>query len=173
MRTSTYEPHQLKYPRALLQWTPVGRAVVFILAAASIWCLLSEFYGLCTMRTFTFWGLIPATIALLLIAIYDRLDGDGQLWRNVIIGMTAGLAAAVAYDLFRIPFVVAAVDHVGPNWLRLPLYKVFPRFGAMILGQSFTAEQTDSQFSLTTHLVGWAYHLSNGITFGVMYTAML
>jgi hypothetical protein len=125
------------------------------------------------MRTFTFWILIPSTILLALIALYDRTLGDHRLWRNVIIGLAAGLLAAIAYDLFRIPFVVAAVDHVGPHWLRLPLYKVFPQFGALILGQSFTPQQTDSQFTLTAHLVGWAYHLSNGMTFGVMYVAML
>jgi len=68
---------------------------------------------------------------------------------------------------------VAAADRVGPAWLRLPLFKVFPRFGAMILGQSFTPTQTDSQFSLTAHVVGWTYHFSNGLTFGVMYLAML
>jgi hypothetical protein len=139
----------------------------------SIWCLLSEFYGLCSMRIFTFWILIPATLALLAVALGDRQFGNSLLWHNIVIGSIAGLAAAVAYDLFRIPFVVAAIDHVGPPWLRLPLFKVFPRFGAMILGQSFTAAQTDSQFTLTAHLVGWIYHLSNGITFGIMYLALL
>jgi hypothetical protein len=43
----------------------------------------------------------------------------------------------------------------------------------MILGQPFTADETDSQFTLAAHLVGWTYHLSNGITFGVMYMAMI
>lgn len=158
---------------SLLSWTVPGRVLVFVLAASSIWCLLSEFYGLCSMRGFTFWVLIPATLALLAIAVYDRAAGDRRLWRNIVIGMVAGLTAAIAYDIFRIPFVLAAIDHVGPAWLRLPLFKVFPRFGAMILGTPFTAQQTDSQFTLSAHLVGWAYHLSNGITFGVMYTAML
>jgi hypothetical protein len=165
---------ELRTPKhSFFQWSPAGRLLIFVLAASSIWCLLSEFYGLCSMRTFTFWILIPCTVFMLAIAAYDRVAGDRRLWRNVIIGMVAGLAAAAAYDLFRIPFVLAAIDHVGPTWLRLPLFKVFPRFGAMILGQSFTPQQTDSQFTLTAHLVGWAYHLSNGITFGVMYTAML
>ena len=61
----------------------------------------------------------------------------------------------------------------GPDWLRLPLFKVFPRFGAMILGEPFDATTTDSQFTLTAHLVGWVYHFSNGITFGVMYMALV
>lgn len=134
----------------------------------SIWCLLAEFYGLCSMRTFTLYVLIPATLLLIAMAALDRIRGDGRLCRAVAIGAVGGLIAACAYDLFRIPFVVAAIDGVGPLWLRLPLFKVFPRFGAMILGQAFTAQQTDSQFTLMAHLLGWAYHLSNGVTFGIM-----
>lgn len=157
----------------VLQWTPGGRAIVFFLSATSIWCVLAEFYGLCSMRTFTLWILIPATFLLIAIAILDLAKGDRRLWRAVLIGSIGGLLAAFAYDLFRLPFVIAAVDHVGPAWARLPLYKVFPRFGAMILGQPFTPDQTDSQFPLLTHVVGWIYHFSNGITFGVMYMAII
>jgi hypothetical protein len=125
------------------------------------------------MRWFTFAILIPATLALVALAVLDWSRGDGLLWRGVMIGAVAGFLAACAYDVFRIPFVVAAIDKVGPDWLRLPLFKVFPRFGAMVLGQPFDAAMTDSQFSLTSHLVGWVYHFSNGITFGVMYMALL
>jgi hypothetical protein len=158
---------------AVLQWMPAGRGVVFFLSATSIWCLLAEFYGLCSMRTFTVWILIPATLLLIAMAILDLSKGDRRLWRAVLIGSIGGLLAAFAYDLFRLPFVIAAVDHVGPNWARLPLFKVFPRFGALILGQPFTADQTDSQFPLLAHVVGWIYHFSNGITFGVMYMAII
>lgn len=157
----------------LLGWNWPSRAIVFLLAATSIWCLLAEFYGLCSMRLFTFWILIPATAALVVLAIVDRARGDGLLWRGVVIGAVAGFAAACAYDLFRIPFVVAAADKIGPDWLRLPLFKVFPRFGAMILGQSFDATTTDAQFTLAAHCIGWTYHFSNGITFGVMYVALV
>jgi hypothetical protein len=125
------------------------------------------------MRGFTIFILIPATVALLLLALADRRNGEGLLWRGVVIGALAGFVAACAYDLFRIPFVVAAVDNVGPDWLRLPLFKVFPRFGAMLLGQPFDASMTDSQFTLTAHLLGWLYHFSNGMTFGVMYMALI
>jgi hypothetical protein len=154
-------------------WNGPWRAAVFLLAATSIWCLLAEFYGLCSMRVFTFRILIPATVILYGVALIDRFVGDRRMWRAVMIGTVAGFAAAVAYDLFRMPFVIAATDHVGPTWLRLPLFKVFPRFGAMILGQSFTPQQSDSQFALTAHVVGWIYHFSNGLTFGVMYMAMV
>ena len=33
--------------RPFLGWSWPARFVVFVLAATSIWCLLSEFYGLC------------------------------------------------------------------------------------------------------------------------------
>jgi hypothetical protein len=154
-------------------WTPAWRAVVFILSAMSIWCLLADFYHLCPMRTFVIYVLAPATVLLIALALTDRAAGDGRLWRAVVVGSIAGLLAAFAYDLFRIPFVVAAADRVGPDWLRLPLFKVFPRFGAMVLGHPFAADQAESQFTLSEHLVGWAYHFSNGLTFGVMYLALI
>jgi hypothetical protein len=161
----------------VLQWTPAGRGVVFFLSATSIWCLLAEFYGLCSMRTFTLWILIPATLLLIVMAIINLVKGDRRLWRACVIGAIGGALAAVAYDLFRMPFVVAAVDHVGPSWLRLPLYSVFPRFGAMILGHAYDlagpGTQSDSQFKLLDHVVGWIYHFSNGVTFGVMYMALI
>ncbi len=158
---------------AILSWSLPARIVVFVLAATSIWCLLSEFYGWCSMQWFALVILIPANTMLAVLAIVDRARGAGMLWRGVVIGAVAGFIAACAYDLFRIPFVIAAIDEVGPEWLRLPLFKVFPRFGAMILDQPFDAATTDSQFSLAAHLLGWVYHFSNGITFGVMYMALV
>src|SRR6478735_2697131 len=167
--------HSLQRPAAAAwyQWTPLGRGITFFLAATSIWCLLAEFYGLCSMRTFTVWVLIPATALLALMTFMDYTRGDRRLFRAVLIGAMGGFLAAVAYDVFRLPFVLGAADHVGPAWLRLPLFKVFPRFGAMILGQSYGPDTPDSQFTLAAHLVGWIYHFSNGITFGVMYMAMI
>ena len=158
---------------AIFQWSARGRLLIFALSAASIWCLLAEFYGLCSMRTFTFAVLIPATVAMIVIALLDRARGDGRLWQAVAIGAIGGFLAACAYDAFRMPFVLAAIDKTGPEWLRLPLFKIFPRFGAMILNHPYTATQTDSQFTLADHVVGWIYHFSNGITFGVMYMAMI
>ena len=173
--TSGYLPTMAQTSKlpAILQWTPIGRFIVFVLSAASIWCLLAEFYHLCSMRQFTFFALIPATIVLILMAILDRVAGDGRMWRAVVIGSIGGFLAACAYDTFRIPFVVAAVDHIGPDWLRLPLFKVFPRFGAMILNQPFDNNTTDTQFPLLTHVIGWIYHFSNGMTFGVMLLAIV
>jgi hypothetical protein len=153
----------------ILRWTWQGRLLVFILSAMSIWCLLAEFYGLCSMRTFTFAILLPATAALIALGVLDRLKGDGRLWQGVIIGAVGGLGAACAYDIFRLPFVFAREWNLESVVPPMNLFKVFPRFGAMILGEA--VEQPT--YSLMAHLVGWVYHFSNGVTFGVMYVAMI
>ncbi len=115
---------------SVLQWTAIGRTLVFVLSATSIWCLLSEMYGLCDMRTFTFFILIPATVVLYGLAVLDRTRGDGRLWRAVIIGTVAGLVGAIAYDVFRLPFVFSDAWGLGRVGVpQMPLFKVFPRVG--------------------------------------------
>jgi hypothetical protein len=150
-------------------WNPCGRCIVFVLAGSSIACLLADFYGLCPMRVFTPFILLPALAALFAFALWDRSRGDGQLWRAVLVGLAAGLVAAIAYDIFRLPFVFAkewGVDSIVP---RMNLFKVFPRFGAMVLGEPI--EQ--AEYSVAAQLIGWIYHFSNGATFGVMYLAVI
>lgn len=97
--------------------------------------LLTKFYGLCSMRTFAFAYFLPSTVALLALAVLDRVRGEGRLWRAVVVGGVAGVIAACAYDVFRLPVVFArewCIDAVVPP---LMLFGVFPRFGAMILGE--------------------------------------
>ena len=150
-------------------WNVRGRWLVFLLAGSSIACLLFDFYGICPMRLFTPFIFLPALIALFAFALLDRERGDWQLWRAVLIGLTAGLMAAVAYDLFRLPFVFARQWGIASVVPPMNLFKVFPRFGAMILGEPI--EQ--SSYSVAAQLLGWVYHFANGATFGVMYLAII
>lgn len=154
---------------SVLQWTIPGRVLVFTLAATSIWCLLAEMYRLVDMRTFFYSILLPSTALLYGIAILDRTRGGRRLWRAVILGTIAGLCGAIAYDAFRLPFVYSDAWGLGRIGIpQMPLFKVFPRFGALILGQSID----QPSYSLIAQLTGWAYHFSNGATFGVMFAAM-
>lgn len=148
-------------------WTPAVRTGVFLLSFTSIAALLVEFYQLMPMRLFT-WGLfLPAMFFLAVLVAADSRTGDGRLFRAVAHGATSGLLAAIAYDIFRLPFVKSMEWHLDPWVPFLPLFKVFPRFGALILGES--SEQ--AHYSWMAHAVGWAYHFSNGATFGVLYVA--
>ena len=150
-------------------WTAGGRCLIFILASSSIACLLSDFYGLCPMKVFTPLIFLPAMAFATGLAIRDWRVGNGQLGRAVLIGTVGGLLAAVTYDVFRLPFVFAREWGIASIVPPMNLFKVFPRFGAMILGQPL--EQ--SSYSIAASLLGWAYHFSNGATFGVMYLAMI
>ena len=145
---------------------PLARIIVFLLAATSIWCLLGEMYHLWPMRWFTLAVFAPACVALVAIAIHDGLRGNGRACRIILIGAVAGFLAAVAYDIFRLPFVFSKSWGLAGMIPPLPLFKVFPMFGAMIIG-------TSDSSSLAANLVGWLYHFSNGVTFGVMYAAMV
>lgn len=122
------------------------------------------------MRTFAIFILLPATLLLVAMTIADFCSGkDRKTCRAVVLGGIAGLVAAVAYDVFRLPFVFAKPLGISEYVPALNLFKVFPRFGAMLLGQPI--EQ--SNYSPAAHLLGWAYHFSNGVTFGIMYLAMI
>jgi hypothetical protein len=108
-------------------------------------------------------------ITLAALAMLDWSRGDKELARAVLIGVAGGLVAAVAYDVFRLPFVFARELGITQVIPPLQLFKVFPRFGAMILGQALD----QASYSLSATLLGWAYHFSNGATFGVMYLALV
>jgi uncharacterized membrane protein len=143
--------------------------VVFALAGTSIASLLVEFYNLMPMREFTFYVFAPAVAVLAAITAWDGARGDGRLCRAVLMGALAGFVATVSYDVFRLPFVYAREWHLTGLIAPMNLFKVFPRFGAMILGQPL--EQP--AYSAAAQWTGWIYHFSNGITFGVMYVAMV
>ena len=121
------------------------------------------------MRSFTLFVSVPALAALCGMALTDRIIGSKRLWRAVAVGALAGLLAAIAYDVFRLPFVYADLLGIQRVVPALKLFKVFPRFGAMILGQP--VEQI--HYSVPAQLIGWAYHFSNGVTFGIMYAALI
>ncbi|MDB6038609.1 MAG: hypothetical protein JWM99_2450 [Verrucomicrobiales bacterium] len=121
------------------------------------------------MRLFVFAVFIPAIAGLITIAAVDLRAGTGTLAREIGVGIAAGLIAAIAYDIFRLPFVYSrqwGLESIVPQ---MDLFKVFPRFGAMILNQPI--EQ--SHYSASAQVTGWIYHFSNGATFGVMYMALL
>jgi hypothetical protein len=131
--------------------TPLERSVAFLAAATSIGCLLLELYGLLPMR---------ATVPLLLgpgtaVVAFLGVRGSPGVRSDVATGAWTGLVAALSYDLFRIPFVLAG----------MPLFKVFPAFGA-----SITGAPADSALA---QAAGWLYHFSNGASFGVMYVVAL
>ncbi len=135
----------------------LSRSLVFGLAFLSFACLLGQLYGFWTMRWFACWILPPPTLILIAIAYLNRRKPAGitnpHTW--IVQGAIGGVVAAIAYDLFRLPFVLNGA----------PLFKVFPAFGRLILGSNEPA--------WLVQLLGWAYHFSNGAALGVMLLAAM
>jgi hypothetical protein len=133
------------------------RPLVFFVAFLSFACLFGQFYGVWTMRWFGCWVLPPATLLLAVIAWLFRDQSFGvrspQTW--IVEGALGGFIAAIAYDGYRLIFVLQGA----------PLFKVFPRFGELLLGAD--------EPRWLVHLLGWAYHFSNGAALGIMFLAFI
>ncbi|HEY2147443.1 MAG TPA: hypothetical protein VGH32_05870, partial [Pirellulales bacterium] len=142
----------------------VQRGLVFLLASLSFACLLGQFYGLWTMHWFGCWVLPPAALILAWLAWRDRMEarrvsegparaGGPRVW--IVRGAIGGIIAAIAYDLYRLPFVLGGA----------PLYKPFAEFGRLLLGGDGTPWLVQA--------LGWTYHFSNGAALGIMFLAMV
>lgn len=133
------------------------RAIVFLLAFLSFACLLGHFLGFWSMHWFGCRVLPPSTALLAWIAFakryVPRTTESPHTW--IVQGAIGGIVAACAYDLYRLPFVLAGY----------PLFKVFPIFGQLLLG-------ADEPRWLVL-LLGWGYHFSNGAALGIMFLALL
>jgi hypothetical protein len=133
-----------------------SRPVVFALAWLSFGCLLGQFYGLWTMHGFGCWVLPPAIVLLGVTAYLHRKERAGlqSPWTWIVQGAIGGVVAAIAYDLYRLPFVLNGA----------PLFRVFPRFGELLLGA------TEPRWLVQG--LGWAYHFSNGAALGIMFLVL-
>ncbi|MFL5328541.1 MAG: hypothetical protein ACJ8C4_06465 [Gemmataceae bacterium] len=134
-----------------------SRVIVFFLASLSFACLLGQFYGLWSMHWFGCWVLPPSTALLVLIAIATR-DPPRDVrspYTWIVQGAIGGSIAAVAYDLYRLYFVLNGA----------PLFKVFPLFGEFLWG--------GDQPRWWIYALGWAYHFSNGAALGIMFLSMV
>ncbi len=149
-------------------WNGYSRLLAFALAFTSIACLILHFYGLASMR-FVFAAVtIPAFVILAALCWRSVRQVDKTFAKMVAIGSIAGLVAAIAYDLFRLPFVVLHAS--GYHYpFALPLFKVFPAFGALLLGQP----ALQANYSVSEYALGWTYHFSNAVGFGIMYVAAI
>jgi hypothetical protein len=108
------------------------------------------------MHLFGCWVLPPSTALLIWIAWNNRKTASElhspHSW--IVQGALGGVLAAFSYDLYRLPFVLAGA----------PLFKVFPQFGALLLGA------TEPHWLVNG--LGWTYHFSNGAALGIMFLAM-
>ena len=128
------------------------RFACFLAAGTSGLGVLAKVYGVASMRLVTIAVAIPCCIALTLVALKSPHQ---KLAAMIKLGALGGLLGTFAYDVVRIPFHLAGQRIFAP----------IAAYGIWIGDASASSRFTD--------VIGWAYHFSNGITFGIMYALVL
>jgi len=129
------------------------RVAVFVLSGGSIAALLADVYGIAPMHRVFWLASVPSMALLAVLAATPRFDAE--LRARIRVGAVAGVLGTVGYDVARIPFALVGQRVFAP----------IESYGVLIADASASS-------GLTTTL-GWLYHLSNGVTFGVAYAALM
>jgi hypothetical protein len=124
------------------------------LGSSSIASLLLYFYGAMPLRTGVGVLLVPAALVLAALSIGRLARASWSPSAIVRGGVWAGGFATLAYDLVRVPLA-----HGG-----VPVFNAISYFGTVILGIEHPTPLSE--------VVGWTYHLSNGVGFAIMYLAL-
>ena len=126
----------------------------FLFGSLSIGSLLFYFFGLAQFLTLATVMLAVEIIGLAVLAAFAARTGNDGANRILIAGLWAGCLATLVYDVVRIP-----IAHAG-----IPIFKAISYFGTVLLGVEHPTALSE--------VLGWAYHLSNGVSFGLMYAAL-
>ena len=126
-----------------------------LVGLGSVVPLLAWVYGLGAFAAW-FWGLAAPGLAFVAITgVALRRSGRyPTLLVALVSGAVGGLAATVAYDLVRGPFVA----------LGYQLFAPVSSYGILILGAAHSSHLTET--------LGWLYNFANGIGFGVAYATI-
>lgn len=129
--------------------------ICFIACIPSGSALLAKVYGLASMQVITLAVALPCCAGLVGVWVLGRRLGKEQLASALAIGFLGGLLGTIAYDVSRLPFY----------WIGYLVYTPISIYGVWIAGTGISSQYTE--------MIGWAYHFSNGITFGIMYAIFM
>jgi hypothetical protein len=131
------------------------RFTVFALGSLSILSLLFYFLGVVSFGSGVVWMLTVEVTGLCILSCVAGAEEKLLARQLISSGLWAGGLATLAYDVARIP-----VAHAG-----VPVFKAISYFGTVLVGaESPTA---------VSEVLGWGYHLTNGVSFGLMYVALV
>ena len=125
------------------------------LGLCSVASLLAWVFGVGPFATW-FWAFSAPALALLVavVTLATRNGRRPELRTAVVAGTIGGLLGTLGYDVFRLPFHLAGLRLLTP----------IDSYGVLLLG----ADHSDD----LTGLVGWMYHVTNGVGFGIAYAVV-
>jgi hypothetical protein len=131
---------------------------VFLAALPSGSAVLTEVYGVATLRDVVWFAALPGYLVLIAVWIHGCRASNPRaraLADAIALGALGGFLGTIAYDVIRIPFVIAGIRVYVPN----------STYGLWILDAAVSTRFTET--------VGWAYHFANGTCFGIMYAVFM
>ena len=130
----------------------VERAAAVFAGGGNVVALLAWVYGVASFQQAFLAVGVPSLV--LLGGLAWRARRSPGLADLLAAGVAGGLLGTFGYDLFRIPFVLAGFRVLAP----------IDSYGVLLLGTS--------ESSPWTGVAGWAFHLLNGVGFGIVYAAL-
>src|SRR5262249_52644369 len=134
------------------------RIALFLAALPSGSAVLTEMYGVASLHDVVWFAAVPGYLVLVAVWLYARRAAQAStraLADAIIVGALGGFLGTIAYDVARIPFVMAGLRVYAPN----------STYGLWILDADASSRFTET--------VGWAYHFANGTCFGIMYALFM
>lgn len=136
-------------------WQRSLAVIILFMGLGSVVPLLAWVYGLGSFATWLWAQAAPGLAIIFAIAVWSRRPGGRPtLAVAITAGVLGGLAATIAYDVVRLPFLTVGYRLFAP----------ISSYGLLMTGASHSDRATE--------ILGWFYNFSNGIGFGVAY-AML
>lgn len=128
------------------------RLGVAVAACGSVIPLLAWVSGLGAFHVWSLLVGLPAVLATIAFGVLVARPRWPATFDAMVAGAIGGLVGSIGYDVFRVPFVYG---------LGRQLLAPIDSYGVLLLG-------ADASSPLTGFL-GWSYHFTNGIGFGVAY----
>jgi hypothetical protein len=128
---------------------------LLIACLGSIALLLAHVSGLSTMHALLWPVALPTLVWIIVAWIRSLRRQDALMAERLRLGLVGGLWGTVGYDAVRVPLHLMGLNPFPP----------IRGYGMWIAGMDHATPWTD--------LAGFAYHVSNGITFGLMYALLM
>lgn len=143
---------------ALRDRSDLPLVVLTLLAAlTSIAALLLDWLGWIRMPYTVSFLSLPGMVFLIVLTVWAGRSDRDLLFNRLTVGTVGGILGLIGYDVVRWLIQVTIPVHFDA-------FAAFPTFGNLMTG-----EPRDSAIALTA---GWAYHITNGLTFGIIYAVI-
>jgi|GEM_PF-1471493 len=128
---------------------------VWIACFGSIAMLIAQVAGITTMHALLLPLALPCALWLAVAWIISVKSGDTFLSSRLRLGLVGGLWGTVGYDAVRVPLHLMGLNPFPP----------IRAYGMWVAGMDHATPLTD--------LLGFTYHISNGVTFGIVYALLM